>query len=243
MNNFFLKIKKPLSYIKKRATHLYQKIIKIKEIKKYNIIDIENYSNTFVFAKGFDKDSVLIDVGCAEDADLSVEMIKRYALSCYGVDPTKKHFPALKELEVSLNNHFKHLPYAIGANNTELTFYESVDNQSGSLKNDHINVRNDHINQYQVQCVTIQKLIEMNNIHSVDYFKLDIEGAEYDLIEKLEQKDLANIKQLFIEFHHRHLPDYTINDTKKSVKKVESLGFESFTFDKRNYLFLNQKHL
>ena len=239
MKKILIKIRKFLSLIKKRATHILQKAMKIQSIKENNIIDIENLSNTFVFANGFDDGCILVDVGCADDADLSVVMMERYSLKCYGVDPTKKHTSALKELEKKSNGLFTHLPYALGCSDEELTFYESANNQSGSLRDDHVNITQDEINEYKVQCLTIPNLLIRHDIQKVDYFKLDIEGAEYDLINNLTKDDIKNISQLFVEFHHVQIPKYTQQDTLSAVSKIESLGFKSFTLDKINYLFFN----
>ena len=228
---------KVTSLIKKKLIHTYNKITNFRQAKLNQIIDIENYSNSFIFRKGFDEESIVIDVGCAEDADLSEFMMKTYSVNCYGVDPTQRHFPALKELEKKWQGKFTHLPYAIAKNNDEITFYESLENQSGSLRDDHTNVLNDEINAYKVQCTTIPNLLDSHNINNVDYFKLDIEGAEYDLIDALKEGDLDKIQQLFIEFHHHCIPEYNIEDTLASVSKIELLGFKSFTYDKHNYLF------
>ncbi len=225
------------SLLKKRIIHFYQKILNYKKAKKYNIIDVENYSNSFIFRSGLNQNSIVIDVGCAEDADLSKFMIETYSLSCFGVDPTLRHFPALKQLESKWNGKFKHLPFAIANDDKEITFYESLENQSGSLRNDHTNVLNDKINAYKVNCLTIPTLLDKHEITNVDYFKLDIEGAEYDLINGLKSNDLEKVNQLFLEFHHHCIPEYTYQDTIRSVKKIESLGFKSFTYDKHNYLF------
>ena len=170
-------------------------------------------------------------------------MIETYDARCYGVDPTKRHFPALKKLEKKWDGHFKHLPFAIGSEDVEITFHESLENQSGSLRDDHTNVLNDETNSYKVNCLTIPKLLDKHNITKVDYFKLDIEGAEYDLINGLKAGDLDKVDQLFLEFHHHCIPDYSPEDTKNSVKKIESFGFKSFTYDKHNYLFLKSNFL
>ena len=167
-------------------------------------------------------------------------MIDTYSVNCFGVDPTERHFPALKELEKKWEGKFTHLPFAISNNNDEITFYESLENQSGSLRDDHTNVLNDQINTYKVQCMTIPNLLEMHDIPVVDYFKLDIEGAEYDLINGLKEGDLDRVNQLFVEFHHHCIPEYTVSDTFLSVKRIESLGFKSFTYDKHNYLFFKE---
>ena len=231
---------KVTSLIKKRLIHLFQKMMNYKEAKINRIIDIENYSNSFIFRDGFNQNSIVIDVGCAEDADLSKFMIETYDVKCFGVDPTQRHFPALKDLEKKWDGHFTHLPFAVGSENTEITFHESLENQSGSLRDDHTNVLNDQINSYKVSCLTIPKLLERHNITKVDYFKLDIEGAEYDLINGLKAGDLDKVDQLFLEFHHHCIPEYSLEDTKNSVKKIQSLGFKSFTYDKHNYLFFKE---
>ena len=63
------------------------------------------------------------------------------------------------------------------------------------------NVLNDETNSYKVNFLTIPKLLDKHNITKVDYFKLDIEGAEYDLINGLKAGDLDKVDQLFLEFH------------------------------------------
>ena len=239
MKSILIKFRKFLSIIKKRTIHILQKAVKYKSIQENNIFDIENLSNTFVYANGFDDKCILVDVGCADDADLSVVMMDKFSLKCFGVDPTKKHASALNELERKSNGLFTHLPYALGCSNEELTFYESVSNQSGSLRDDHINVKQDEINTYKVQCLTIPDLLIRHGIKRVDYFKLDIEGAEYDLINNLTKDDIKDISQLFVEFHHVQIPKYTKQDTLNAVSQIESLGFKSFTLDEINYLFFN----
>ena len=94
------------SLLKKRLIHLFQKTLNYKKAKHHRIKDIENYSNSFIFRDGFNQNSIVVDVGCAEDADLSKFMIETYDARCYGVDPTKRHFPALKELEKKWDGHF-----------------------------------------------------------------------------------------------------------------------------------------
>jgi hypothetical protein len=45
------------------------------------------------------------------------------------------------------------------------------------------------------------------NINSISILKINIEGAEWDLLESFEQEDLQNIDQICVSFHN-FLPEY-----------------------------------
>jgi len=190
----------------------------------------------YIYQSKFNKDSVVIDVGCADDPDLSLHFIKKFDVFAYGVDPTKKHFPSLKRVEQE-NSKFKHLPYAVADKKSKLVFYESVEHHSGSLLKNHNNVQNDSIVEYEVDALTIPDVIAETKMQKVDYLKIDLEGAEFALLEKIKKKDVENVDQLFIEFHHHCIDDKTIQDTNKLVEKISAFGYRSFTIDGANYLF------
>ncbi len=211
--------------------------IKKVSANKIGIMEFKNYSNSFIFIENFNENSVAIDVGCAQDADFSKTIINNYGIVCFGIDPTLKHQRELRALEKKLEGSFKYFPFAISANDELITFYESKSNQSGSLIQDHINVKNDEILEYKVQGLRIPSLIKKLNLKKVDLLKLDIEGAEYDLLKNTEHKDLLNIDQIFIEFHHHAVSNYSNKDTNFLVRKLMQFGYNSFTYDNHNFLF------
>ena len=71
---------------------------------------------------------------------------------------------------------------------------------------------------YDVDTITLGELIKENDIQSIDYLKMDVEGAEYDIIENLTQEEADMIQQISMEPH---------DDLKNAamVRKLESLGF------------------
>ena len=233
-------IKSKMSFLKKNIFRLLILIIKpLKLIIAYklNIKEFKNYSNSFILIDKLSNNSVAIDVGCAQDADFSKLINNKYKSKCYGIDPTLKHRAELLKLEQNSNNLFKYLQYAISKKDEKIVFYESQDNQSGSLLSSHVNVRNDNIIEYEVQGIRLISLFSELNLMRIDILKLDIEGAEYELLAEIKENDLEIIDQLFIEFHHHAIPEFTSKDTYKLVKKIEKLGFNYFTFDYHNYLF------
>lgn len=53
-------------------------------------------------------------------------------------------------------------------------------------------------------------------------FKLDIEGAEYDIVESLQPGDLSSVREFYIEFHKHEQREERIT---KFEKFIESEGF------------------
>ena len=72
---------------------------------------------------------------------------------------------------------------------------------------------------------------------AVDYLKLDLEGAEYDLLDTVSAEALSPFDQVFVEFHHHCLERYTEKDTKAVVERLIGTGRTAFSLDDHNYLF------
>lgn len=192
---------------------------------------------TYIYKKNLPGDGVVIDVGCSYEAEFSRHMIERHGFMAYGVDPTRKHRAALQRLEQLYKGRFIHIPLAISVNNGVLTFNESKENESGSILEDHVNVRNDDIVTYDVDSVDINSLLGRLNLDRVSMLKLDLEGAEYDLLRNLGVEDLSPFDQIFVEFHHHAIEKYSKSDTAEIVSNLSGKGFNSYTLDDHNYLF------
>ena len=207
-------------------------------INKAKRLGITFHLPNYIYLNKLNSNSTVVDVGCANDPDFSIHVINKYNCKCYGVDPTKKHFDALKKIESDYKNKFFHLPFAVANKSGKLIFHESKTNVSGSIMDNHTNIKQDKITSYEVNTINLKELKQMVACNGViDFLKLDLEGAEYDLLENIESSDLDNINQLFIEFHHHCIDSYTLNDTNRLVQKIKNLGFNTFTVDQHNFLF------
>ena len=63
-----------------------------------------------------------------------------------------------------------------------------------------------------------------DHIHIV---KMDIEGAEYDVIEDIYQSNVRP-DQMLIEFHHR-FPGVGTLKTRDAINKVRAMGYQLFS--------------
>jgi len=217
-----------------KAKHLIKKPYKKIEAKRLNIKFLKP---NYIYINKLNRSSVMIDVGCGFDADFSSYMIKKYELTSFGVDPTRKHKDCLEKISRRTTKRFKPVFLAVSSKNGEVLFSESEENVSGSILKDHINVKNDRISSYKVRSVTVRELMKYLKLKRADFLKLDLEGAEYNLIEKTPSADWKKFDQIFIEFHHHCIDRYTSQDTKKMVNLIKSLGFKIFSIDGHNFLF------
>ena len=218
-------------------------IVRLKEnIKEYLMMlvgalkNIHYVPRNYLFKGKFNGQDIIIDVGCGFEAEFSMHMIKRFNLKSIGIDPTKKHFNSLKKLEGNTGGKFKHYDLAISVNTGEILFNESESNESGSILSEHKNVRKDKIKTYSVKTFSLADLPLYLDIDEIKYLKLDVEGAEYEIIKNLKKEDLDKYNQIFIEFHH-HCTDYSVKDTLDSVRKMTALGFKKLTLNNHDYLF------
>jgi len=102
----------------------------------------------------------------------------------------------------------------------EISFF--IDNNLGTLRG---SIYNDHTrnNEMKVKCLKLSNII--NNYSDVDLVKMDIEGAEINVINELfESKTLTKVKQFIIEYHHKTLE--TSNNLSEFLKLFENSGYK-----------------
>ena len=180
---------------------------------------------------------VVIDCGCSIGAELAIHMSRTYGSIVYCVDPTLKHSSSLSAL-VKRYQNMNYIQAAIAKDTGMLEFYEPVVNESGSIFSSHTNSQTQPGQNYQVQAYSLSSLLEAINTSAVDYIKLDLEGAEYDLLANTPPLVLSKFKQIFVEFHHHCIPEYSVFDTRQIVDRLSSNGFKCHTLDSHNYLFI-----
>ncbi len=82
----------------------------------------------------------------------------------------------------------------------------------------------------------ISTIIQMFGHQKIDILKMDIEGAEYAVIDDLLLSEDLNINQLLIEFHH-FFPGISKGKTNSSIRKLQKHGYKLFHISKNGYEF------
>jgi FkbM family methyltransferase len=188
-------------------------------------------------------DSVVVDCGTGPDAELSKAMIDLFGSRCYGLEPTRRHHSALRALSELTSGRFTHLDCGVAAQNGRLVFYESLENVSGSVLADHVNVRRDETLTYEIETVGIDGLFDLLGVAWIDLLKLDIEGAEYSALASAMPQSLARIGQMIVEFHDHCVSRYWPWHTRRLMRKLRTAGFSVYSRDGINCLFFRSSML
>lgn len=189
---------------------------------------------------------LLIDCGLGEDISFPQAFLKQFpAAHIIGVEPNPR---SLAFCEKHRLPGMDIVPRAFWTRADEqLTFYlprpqdqlpKGADGVSGSLENSHEYVGGGE--RLDVLTTNLAALLKSTDRDECDVLKLDIEGAEYDVIEALvASNDVRRVKQLLIEFHHG-ATHHAMADTENAVRKLQQHGLKLVHVEGRNYIFRRQ---
>lgn len=158
----------------------------------------------------------IIDLGACK-GEFTIEMDSLYKVKksiLVEANPTNFKQLPVKSNYVLYNNVVSNL------GDLEVDFFEDPKSPyNGSMVFNYFNGIN-----HKIKTITLDKLLEENNIDYIDILKIDIEGSEYDLLENINEKILYITKQITVEFHDFVNPKLK-GKTDEIMKKIESFGF------------------
>ncbi|MCU4156683.1 FkbM family methyltransferase [Carboxylicivirga sp. A043] len=167
--------------------------------------------------------SVVYSFGIGQDISFDRLLIEKYNCQVFGFDPTPKSIDWVKEQGAINNFHF--VPVGISDKTGELEFFLPVNDNhvSGSLVD---NAVTNSDNTIKVPVKDLKTIAKELGHQSIDVLKMDIEGAEYDVIPSILESGI-NIRQVLIEFHHRLYPQGN-QKTKEAIELLAQHGYRVF---------------
>lgn len=186
------------------------------------------------YANLLNSNSIVVDLG-SHLGEFSRETSNLFGCKCYAVEALPSLYS--KIIETPLIKKFN---YAISLTNEFVKFgvtdnpeYNHIDKWSVS------NV----IETITVEGISLETFIQQQHIEAIDLLKVDIEGAEIDLFQSMDDDTISKIKQLTVEFHDFAFP---ISKEVEAIKiRLKSLGFTCIVFSRQNngdVLFINEKY-
>jgi len=137
------------------------------------------------------KNGFYIDIG-ANDPEIDSVTKSMYDLGWKGIncEPVSHWFEKLAQERPNDIN----IQVAIGAQNTELTFYEVVDTGLSTLNKEtaekHAKELGYKVKEYLVPVRTLTSICKEKNINTIHFLKIDVEGAEKSVLEGINFKEI-----------------------------------------------------
>ena len=89
----------------------------------------------------------------------------------------------------------------------------------------------------EVPCVDLATLMQRNGHDHIDLLKIDIEGAEYEVLDDLLKRRLP-VKQVLVEFHHGNLPGVRRGQSIRAMLKMTLGGYRLLLQDGSNHTII-----
>lgn len=204
------------------------------------------YGGWWIDTRSVGQPALLVDAGLGEDISFPAAFLQRFAGSrVVGVEPNPRslaycraHRPAGLEIlerafwtaaETTLTFHLPRAPDALP---------KGADGVSGSLVGTHEYVEGGET--LTVRTVDLAAVLAHAGRQECDVLKLDIEGAEYEVLQQLcASGEIRRARQVLIEFHHR-VTHHDFAETESIAARIAGCGFRLIHTEGRNYIFRRQ---
>lgn len=169
-------------------------------------MQLHSYGNYVISDRGLGPDSVVYSLGIGQNESFDVAVHEHFGCTVFQYDPD----PAVK-------GRYRFSRMAVCGQDGELELYKN-DNASASVLPMYDQ------NRYRVRCSRLSSLMRQNGHQRIDLLKVDVEGAEYPIIEEITSRNL-DVRQLAVEFHHRfaHLHP---SQTRQAIRSLQRAGMK-----------------
>src|ERR1035437_456233 len=232
---------------------------------KFKHIDIERIGTTYggwsIPVNLLNSDSVCYLAGAGEDISFDVGIVKKFNCKVYILDPTSRaysHFNLLiqntqKGVNTVINNEtdqwynlipdnidkLNFLKIGLWSGSGEIKFFEPQN--SSHVSHSALNLQNTQ--KYFIGKVKkLSELMKELNHDYLDLLKIDIEGAEYEVIKSIIQ-DKIQIKVICVEFDEANHPldNKFLLRINNSLKVLFRAGYRIIDYDnKHNYTLIRK---
>jgi FkbM family methyltransferase len=181
------------------------------------------------FTSGLNAGSVIIDAG-SNNGNFSRGCMDLFGCVPYALEANPESAARIIGPRV--------FPYALGAKSTEFEFFIGPNSEACSMFR-----IPEHTTSITVKAVSLKDFLHEQHLKRVDLLKVDIEGAELDVLSGLASMD--NIVQASVEFHDFMFPDQA-QKVDTVIAHMTALGFDCYNFTspiREDVLFVNPQLL
>lgn len=176
-------------------------------------------------ADTIDRNSIVYSLGVGDDIGLDRALIEEFDLVIHAFDPTPATIDWLGEAEPLKSGHFCFYPWAITARDGTMTLYPRVMRGGRTSKTMYtLFAESNSVNSgIEVPAFTIESIMSKLGHRHIDLLKMDIEGAEFEVLYNMLDS-MIRPRQLLVEFHHR-FPGIGVGRTAEIIDRLRIGGY------------------
>lgn len=181
-----------------------------------------------------DENARVLSFGIGTDISFEEALTEKYGCAVHCFDPTPQameHAIRVRQKNRLINAY----PYGILSEDRMLSFFKPADPNAGSLSADNLGAGDSFI---EVPVMRLRTIMLNLKIEHVDLLKIDIEGAEYSVIDDLVLMR-TNVRQICVEFD-QPIPPWR---TERAFQKLYLAGYVPVEAWGLNWLFVHQSLL
>jgi FkbM family methyltransferase len=161
--------------------------------------------------------------GVGDDISFDLGFIERHGCTVHAFDPTPSSISFVEEAAVGVERFHFH-PWGLWSEDGELRFY------APDYSDTNFSVVNLHDNEdyFEAPCRSLTSITAELGHDRIDLLKLDIEGAEFQVLETVIDGELRPTV-ICVEFHKQHGP--RIGDMVETVDRLRRCGYSVAAVD------------
>jgi FkbM family methyltransferase len=166
--------------------------------------------------------SVIYSFGVGEDISFDLELIQRFGVEVHAFDPTPRSIAWIRSQ--GLPEKIKFHEYGVGAHDGTAVFRPPKNPSYVSYST--LSRGGDRAASVEAPVYRLTTIMKMLGSEKIDILKIDIEGAEFPVLQDLIAS-MVPVGQLLVEFHHRW-PEVGPEKTKEALRNLDRAGFRIF---------------
>ncbi|HMP30953.1 MAG TPA: FkbM family methyltransferase [Saprospiraceae bacterium] len=182
--------------IKNKIKYLIKKLYFIVEENPLQAARVDKWykmdqDNTLRYSYDIDTNSLVFDVG-GYKGEWAEKIFNKYHCYIYIFEPVKSFYNEIC-LKFAKNEKIKVFNFGLSHHSQKLMI---------SINDDKSSIFSKSGTPQEIEMVDISEFLSKNQINKIDLLKLNIEGGEYDVIDKLTSLGwIINIRDLQVQFH------------------------------------------
>lgn len=219
MNDFFTTL------LRGRKVLLGRDFYQFRQLKKNHLKFGNKFADWTFCPDSIGEDSVIYSFGVGGDISFDLQLMKRFHLHVHAFDPSPESVAWIEKQDLPDEFHF--YPYGLAAKDGEISFAEPSDPGIHSLFSTHSEGKaGEGLVQHVLPVHRLATIVKKLGHQKIDILKMDIEGAEYEVIEDIITLPLP-VSQVLIEFHHR-FTHIGLKKSREAIAKLNRAGYKIF---------------